>query len=242
MAHLPEPHEEALGAALIAMRHARLPWYARMALRRHGKAESAIARETARRVEHRTRLLCAREIDTLDDPAWAEAIGTAKQLILAKPAGGLLDEWWKRLPAFSGATPETPCRKCGATGYGAAASFVRHLVRPAGCDSPAVFGELLVRTCGRCGFEWRERCADAQDAQNGPQGDDPGSGDARDAEAGNKALSASEETGTAHSSPERPEDAHSGTQAPDEASGLSETRDGGKGARGAAAGREEATL
>lgn len=167
---LPEPSEETLGAALIAIRHARLPWYVRLVLREDSQARRAIARKTARRVEHRTRLLVAREIDTLDDPAWAEAISTVKQLILAKPAGSLVDRWWERLPAYSGAFAAA-CAKCDHRN----GTRDRHTVLP------TLFGpspEFLARSCSHCGFEWRERCADSPEAHNGPQSGASEPGDA----------------------------------------------------------------
>ena len=222
--NLTEPHEETIGAAVLAIRHAHLPWYLRRALRDGSDANHTLARAVARRVEERTRLLVAREIGTLDDPAWTEAITTAKQLILAPPAGRRVAEWWKRLPAFSG-TVAAACAKCARRN----GTQERHVVLSAIGSSP----EFLERSCSHCGYAWREQCADAPGPQNGPQGDETGPGDAREAEAANGAHSAPKETGTGHPSPEggAPDagGADSGPQSHAQAPGRENTRDDGPG-------------
>lgn len=73
--HTPwEPSEEALGAALTAIDHARLPWLARWVLRDGSKARSILGRETARRVEGRVAARVREETTARINESWARAL------------------------------------------------------------------------------------------------------------------------------------------------------------------------
>lgn len=78
---LPEPREESLGAALIEIDRARLPWPARWLLRDGTRARSILADEIARRVEQRVVARVREETTAEINESWETAI--AEQAAIA---------------------------------------------------------------------------------------------------------------------------------------------------------------
>lgn len=169
--HTPwEPTEEALGAALTAIDHARLPWLARWALRDGGKARSTVARETARRVEGRVAARVREETTARINDSWATTLEEQAAADMPDP---------EPLPAFNSVGA---CPKCLRTPDPAS-----RRAEWRGGDLGGLrtgLPEAMKRTCGRCGFWWLESPADAAEpsAVEGAGGEQP------DAEAENRAL------------------------------------------------------
>lgn len=97
----PRPSTEPLGAALIALDGIRWPGRAWLVRRAFARRKSEIAEAVALAVETATRDLCAREIATLDDPKWREAIETARALITYSYAERGLARQYERLMSLA---------------------------------------------------------------------------------------------------------------------------------------------
>jgi hypothetical protein len=215
--HAPwEPSTEALGAALIAIDRARLPWHLRWLLREGGKHRSALAREVARRVEGTVGAREREETTARINASWENA--------LAWQADAEAE-----LPPFSGSTAAT-CPKCA---HRNGTKDRHHAALPAGA-----LPEFLSRACRACGFEWRERCADAPKPQNGPESPAGGTGDAEVADAGNDAQEPAEGREEANPGQSDGEDA---TERPAEPAAGSQTRDAPQAATDALSGLPEAS-
>lgn len=158
--NLPEPREESLGAAIIELDRARLPWPARWVLRDGTRARSVIADQVARRVESRVVARVREETTDQVNASWEKALAdqadAEAEVTEAEP-----------LPAFNSIAQ---CRKCGnVTDPATRTKAYRWPMN----GSP----EAVQRRCSMCGFSWLERPLDAPGAQNGPQGDETGPGD-----------------------------------------------------------------
>lgn len=219
----PEPSDEALGAALNAIRYSAAssygaPRWRGLTRRRREAHRSFVAREIASRVERtvtpRVREQATREINA----SWEKALTDQADAEAAEA---------EPLPAFNSVTR---CRKC-------ATELPDPGVRDAKWCHGTLGGlrsglpEAMSRRCSKCGYWWLEAPADAPQPQNGPQSDETGPGDAVDEEAANEAHSTSKETGTGPSPAERPDDGDpDGPESPQsdaEASGRENTRDDG---------------
>jgi hypothetical protein len=161
---LPAARHETVNAALDALDNIDWPWWARPLRRREHPLRLRIAGWAARAAEHTTRGLCAEAIGDLGDPAWREALAAAQQAVLGAGGDALGGGWWARLPPFSGIVPGGGCAKCG-QGVAASVKHERIQVRAAGRVLAGVRAECLARRCSGCGFEWRERCADAREPE-----------------------------------------------------------------------------
>lgn len=173
--NLPEPATESLGAAIIELDRARLPWPARWVLRDGTRAYSLIADQVARRVESRVVARVREETTEQVNASWEKALADQAAAEAVEP---------EPLPAFNSVLT---CRKCGHRPVDPATRT--HGYRWPVNGSP----EAMQRHCTPCGFSWLERPLDASQPQNGPQGDETGPGDATDAEAASEARSEPEE-------------------------------------------------
>lgn len=174
--HLPQPSDEAVFAAQHAIRRVvdQAPWYARLVLRERSPLRTALALETARRVEYRVTGRLREETTAAINQTWIDAIEGAK----ADPP-----------PQHSGVI--VTCAKCGRT------AVTRDRYRQPKSPADPVM-PFLDRACGHCGFEWRERCADAK-PQNGAQDAAEPDLAVGDREASEGAVSGSPLTAAAHS-------------------------------------------
>lgn len=176
--NLPEPATESLGAAIIELDRARLPWPARWLLRDGTRARSVLADEVARRVESRVVARVREETTDQINALWEKALEEQAAAEVVEP---------EPLPAFNSVLT---CRKCGnVTDPATRTKAYRWPVN----GSP----EAVQRECSMCGFSWLERPLDAPEPQNGPQCDETGPGDAVDAEAADETHSTPEETALA---------------------------------------------
>ena len=167
--NLPEPATESLGAAIIEIDRARLPWPARWLLRDGTRARFVVADEVARRVESLVVARVREQTTAQVNESWEKAI--------AEQAAGWVEP--EPLPAFNSVLT---CRKCGnVTDPATRTKAYRWPMN----GSP----EAVQRECSMCGFSWLERPLDAPEPQNGPQCDETGPGDAVDAEAADGARS-----------------------------------------------------
>lgn len=187
--NLPEPATESLGAAIIELDRARLPWPARWLLRDGTRARSVLADEIARRVESLVVARVREQTTAQVNESWEKAI--------AEQAAGWVEP--EPLPAFNSVPA---CPKC-------LDRLVDPAVRAARWQH---LPESLKRTCSRCGYWWLEAPADAealcatQSAENGP-------GDAADAEGAEGPSVASPGDFPGYSSPEPPGAARSHAEA-----------------------------
>lgn len=220
---LPEPATESLGAAIIELDRARLPWPARWVLRDGTRARFVIADQVARRVEARVVARVREETTEQIKASWFKALNEQ-----AEP---------EPLPPFNSVAQ---CRKCltelSDPGFRAARWCGGTLD-----GSRSHLPEAMKRTCSKCGYWWMEAPADAPEAQSGPQSDETGSGGAAVAETHSGALSTPQETGTGPCAPTRAGDAYSATETPVAARTAEEALNDESGARGASTGREEAS-
>lgn len=147
ISELPEPATESLGAAIIELDRARLPWPARWVLRDGTRAYSLIADQVARRVEDRVVARVREETTEQVNASWEKAL-TAQTDAAAD------------LPAFGSVIA---CPKCLAQAYGRNTRWCEAQI---GGTRP----EAMRRTCV-CGFSWLEAPADVE-ALSGPQSDE----------------------------------------------------------------------
>lgn len=157
--NLPEPREESLGAAIIELDRARLPWPARWLLRDGTRARSVIADQVARRVEDRVVARVREETTDQVNASWEKALADQAAAEAVEP---------EPLPAFNSVLQ---CAKCGNRPLDPATRTHGYVWPKDGQP------EAMRRYCTPCGFSWLERPLDAPGAQNGPQGDETGPGD-----------------------------------------------------------------
>lgn len=215
-ANLPEPSDESLGAAIIEIDRARLPWPARWLLRDGSRARSVLADEIARRVEARV-VARVREQTTREiNASWEQAI--------AEQAADLPDP--EPLPAFNSVPV---CPKC-----------LDRLVDPAVRAARwSHLPESMKRTCGKCGYWWLEAPADAE-ALCATQSAESALGDREDVQAANGAHSTTEETGTGHSPAEPHGGPHGHAETRVAVAAAPESPSASRAATGPSAAREEA--